>query len=74
MYKNGPPNPFDLFSAALHLGSDGQLRSGPPRLAEGDDWQVARFRVATDAEVQYLDEHEQSEGSGSDSHQPRAEG
>jgi hypothetical protein len=41
MYKDGAPNPFDLFSAALHLGSDGQLRTGPPRLAEGDDWQHA---------------------------------
>jgi quercetin dioxygenase-like cupin family protein len=51
MYKNGDANPFDLFSAALHLGSDGQLRTGPPRLAEGDDWQVASFRVASDAEV-----------------------
>jgi len=51
MYKNDTPSPFDLFSAALHLGSDGQLRAGPPQLADGDQWQVANFRVATDAEV-----------------------
>jgi mannose-6-phosphate isomerase-like protein (cupin superfamily) len=52
MYKDSAPNPIDLFSAALHLGSDGQLRTGPPRFAEGDHWQVACFRVvATDAEV-----------------------
>jgi mannose-6-phosphate isomerase-like protein (cupin superfamily) len=51
MYKDSAPNPIDLFSAALHLGSDGQLRTGPPQFAEGDHWQVACFRVATDAEV-----------------------
>jgi quercetin dioxygenase-like cupin family protein len=51
MYKNNVSNPVDLFAAALHLGADGQLRTGPPQMAEGDHWQVASFRAATDAEV-----------------------
>jgi hypothetical protein len=67
MYKDGAPNPFDLFSAALHLGSDGQrapARPGWPKATTGSTHRI----------WQYLDEHEQSEGSGSDSHQPQAEG
>jgi quercetin dioxygenase-like cupin family protein len=44
--------PIDLFAAGIHLHDDGGVTAGERRMdGGGDGWQIAAFRVATDADV-----------------------
>lgn len=45
-------NPIDLFESALAFHPGGAVRAGEPRMTTDDGgWQLAAFRVRTDADV-----------------------
>ena len=49
-FRFEPRGPMDLFAEGLHIGRDGELRTGPPRTGDGD-WQLAMFHGETDDDV-----------------------
>jgi hypothetical protein len=49
-FRFEPRGPLDLFAEGLRVGSDGELRGGPPWTADAD-WQLAMFHGETNADV-----------------------
>lgn len=48
-----PLSPIDLFASALHIHPDGDVEAAERRMTGNDPgaWQIAAFRVETDADV-----------------------
>ncbi|MFE0190956.1 cupin [Streptomyces sp. NPDC058989] len=48
-----PLSPIDLFSAALHIHPDGDVKAAERRMKsnDSDTWQLATFHVETDVDV-----------------------
>lgn len=48
-----PLSPIDLFASALHIHPDGDVEAAERRMTGNDPgaWQIATFRVQTDADV-----------------------
>ncbi|MFF0219695.1 cupin [Streptomyces vinaceus] len=48
-----PISSIDLFTSALHIHPDGDVRAGERRMTSSDSgaWQIATFHVETDADV-----------------------